>query len=159
MATERQRLKETWVNPKSEGIEALNVLLKTPISREASGEDLLRRPELNYSQLTSLDAFAPAMEDQQASEQVEIQVKYEGYIQRQQDEIAKSLRHENTKIPADLDYSDVKGLSNEVVAKLTEAKPETVGIASRISGITPAAISILLVYLKKQGMLKKGEAA
>jgi tRNA uridine 5-carboxymethylaminomethyl modification enzyme len=159
MATERQRLRETWVNPKSEGIEALNVLLKTPISREASGEDLLRRPELNYSQLTSLDAFAPAMEDQQASEQVEIQVKYEGYIQRQQDEIAKSLRHENTKIPADLDYSDVKGLSNEVVAKLTEAKPETVGIASRISGITPAAISILLVYLKKQGMLKKGEAA
>ncbi len=159
MATERQRLKETWFNPKSSGIEALNALLKTPISREASGEDLLRRPELNYSQLTSLDAFAPAMDDQQASEQVEIQVKYEGYIQRQQDEIAKSLRHENTKIPADLNYSDVKGLSNEVVAKLSEAKPETVGIASRISGITPAAISILLVYLKKQGLLKKGEAA
>jgi tRNA uridine 5-carboxymethylaminomethyl modification enzyme len=159
MAKERQRLKETWINPKSEGVEALNTLLKTPISREASGEDLLRRPELTYAQLTALDTFAPALEDSQASEQVEIQVKYEGYIQRQQDEIEKSLRHENTKIPADLDYSDVKGLSNEVVAKLTEAKPETIGIASRISGITPAAISILLVYLKKQGVLKKGEAA
>ncbi|MGV2989928.1 tRNA uridine-5-carboxymethylaminomethyl(34) synthesis enzyme MnmG [Vibrio sp. E150_011] len=159
LTTERQRLKETWVNPKSEGIDALNNLLKSPISREASGEDLLRRPEITYSLLTSLDAFSPAIEDQQAAEQVEIQVKYEGYIQRQQDEITKAMRHENTVIPDNIDYSDVSGLSNEVVAKLTEAKPETVGIASRISGITPAAISIILVYLKKQGLLKKGEAA
>ncbi len=88
---------------------------------------------------------------------MEIQVKYEGYIKRQQDEIEKSLRHEHTKLPADLDYSDVKGLSNEVVLKLNTAKPETLGIASRISGITPAAISILLVHLKKIGMLKVGE--
>lgn len=159
MATERQRLKETWINPKSAGVEALNGLLKTPISREASGEDLLRRPELTYDLLTSLEAFAPGINDKQAAEQVEIQVKYEGYIQRQQDEIAKSMRHENTQLPIDIDYRDVKGLSNEVVVKLTEAKPETIGIASRISGITPAAISILLVYLKKHGMLKKGEAA
>jgi tRNA uridine 5-carboxymethylaminomethyl modification enzyme len=129
------------------------------MSREASGEDLLRRPEITYSQLTQLDRFAPALDDQQAAEQVEIQVKYEGYIQRQQDEIEKSLRHENTKLPVDLDYSQVKGLSNEVVLKLSTAKPETDGIASRISGITPAAISILLVYLKKQGLLKKGEDA
>ncbi|MCW8348268.1 tRNA uridine-5-carboxymethylaminomethyl(34) synthesis enzyme MnmG [Vibrio sp. ZSDZ65] len=159
LTAERQRLKETWVNPKSDGIDALNALLKTPISREASGEDLLRRPEITYQTLTSLDAFLPAIEDQQAAEQVEIQVKYEGYIQRQQDEIAKAMRHENTAIPENIRYSDVSGLSNEVVAKLTEAKPETVGIASRISGITPAAISIILVYLKKQGLLKKGEAA
>lgn len=124
---------------------------------EASGEDLLRRPEISYSQLTELEAFAPALEDQQAAEQVEIQVKYDGYIKRQQEEIEKSLRHEHTKLPADLDYKDVKGLSNEVVAKLTEAKPESIGIASRISGITPAAISILLVHLKKHGLLKKGE--
>ena len=127
------------------------------MAREASGEDLLRRPEISYSDLTQLDAFAPALEDQQASEQVEIQVKYDGYIKRQQEEIEKSLRHEHTKLPADLDYKDVKGLSNEVVAKLTEAKPESIGIASRISGITPAAISILLVHLKKHGLLKKGE--
>ncbi|MGC9403254.1 tRNA uridine-5-carboxymethylaminomethyl(34) synthesis enzyme MnmG [Vibrio genomosp. F10 str. 9ZC157] len=153
---ERQRLKDQWINPKSEGVEALNELLKNPISREASGEDLLRRPEITYAQLTKLDHFSPALEDQQSSEQVEIQVKYEGYIQRQQDEIDKSLRHEHTKIPADFDYSEVKGLSNEVMLKLTNAKPESVGIASRISGITPAAISIILVYLKKKGLLKKG---
>ncbi|MEF1211401.1 tRNA uridine-5-carboxymethylaminomethyl(34) synthesis enzyme MnmG [Vibrio alginolyticus] len=157
METERQRLKATWMNPKSEGVDELNKLLKTPMAREASGEDLLRRPEITYSQLTQLEAFAPALEDQQAAEQVEIQVKYDGYIKRQQEEIEKSLRHENTKLPADLDYRDVKGLSNEVVAKLSEAKPESIGIASRISGITPAAISILLVHLKKHGLLKKGE--
>lgn len=159
MEKERQRLKETWINPKSEDIDALNQILKTPMSREASGEDLLRRPEMTYSQLTALDRFSPALDDQQAAEQVEIQVKYEGYIQRQQDEIEKSLRHENTKLPVDLDYSQVKGLSNEVVLKLSTAKPESIGIASRISGITPAAISILLVYLKKHGLLKKGEEA
>ncbi len=159
MEQERQRLKETWMNPNSAGIDALNALLKTPMSREASGEDLLRRPEMTYDMVVSLPEFGPALEDSEAAEQVEIQVKYEGYIQRQKDEIEKSLRHENTKLPIDLDYKDVKGLSNEVVLKLNAAKPETVGIASRISGITPAAISILLVHLKKQGMLKKGEAA
>ncbi|TKG31169.1 tRNA uridine-5-carboxymethylaminomethyl(34) synthesis enzyme MnmG [Vibrio breoganii] len=157
MQLERQRLASTWINPKSEGVDNLNAVLKTPLTREASGKDLLRRPELTYQQLTELEGFGPALEDQQASEQVEIQVKYEGYIQRQQDEIAKSMRHENTQLPTDIDFSLVSGLSNEVVAKLTDTRPETIGIASRISGITPAAISILLVYLKKQGLLKKGE--
>ncbi|NAW90538.1 MULTISPECIES: tRNA uridine-5-carboxymethylaminomethyl(34) synthesis enzyme MnmG [unclassified Vibrio] len=159
MEIERQRLKQTWMNPNSVGVDALNALLKTPMSREASGEDLLRRPEITYQQLTSLESFAPALTDSEAAEQVEIQIKYDGYIQRQQDEIDKSLRHEHTKLPLDLDYKQVKGLSNEVILKLNNAKPETVGIASRISGITPAAISILLVYLKKQGVLKKGEDA
>ncbi|MBD1573942.1 tRNA uridine-5-carboxymethylaminomethyl(34) synthesis enzyme MnmG [Vibrio sp. S17_S38] len=156
---ERQRLKDIWVNPNSDNIEQLNQLLKTPITREANGEDLLRRPEMTYEKLISLDVFASQVDDQQATEQVEVQVKYEGYIQRQQDEIEKSLRHENTKLPVDLEYADVKGLSNEVVLKLNNSKPETIGIASRISGITPAAISILLVHLKKQGLLKKGNAA
>lgn len=154
---ERQRLKDIWINPKSENIDQVNSILKSPIVREASGEDLLRRPEVTYSTLVSLENFAPAIEDSQASEQVEIQVKYAGYIQRQRDEIEKSLRHENTKLPLNLEYSKVKGLSNEVVAKLSDAKPETLGVASRISGITPAAISILLVHLKKHGLLKKGE--
>lgn len=153
---ERQRLKDIWINPKSVNIDQVNSILKSQIVREASGEDLLRRPEVTYSTLVSLENFAPAIEDSQASEQVEIQVKYAGYIQRQRDEIEKSLRHENTKLPLDLEYSKVKGLSNEVVAKLSDAKPETLGIASRISGITPAAISILLVHLKKHGLLKKG---
>ncbi len=154
---ENQRLKDIWINPKSKNIDQVNSILKTPIVREANGEDLLRRPEVTYNSLVSLENFGPAIEDLQAAEQVEIQVKYAGYIQRQRDEIEKSLRHENTKLPLDLDYSKVKGLSNEVVAKLSDAKPETLGIASRISGITPAAISILLVHLKKHGLLKKGE--
>jgi tRNA uridine 5-carboxymethylaminomethyl modification enzyme len=114
---------------------------------------------MSYQQLLTIEHFGAAIEDTQAAEQVEIQVKYEGYISRQLDEIEKSLRHENTKLPIDLDYKQVNGLSNEVVLKLNKSKPETIGIASRISGVTPAAISILLVYLKKQGMLKKGEAA
>ncbi|WP_428771886.1 tRNA uridine-5-carboxymethylaminomethyl(34) synthesis enzyme MnmG [Vibrio sp.] len=159
MEQERQRLASSWINPQSAGVEQLNSLLKTPLVREASGEDLLRRPEMTYAQLTQLEAFAPPLDDPQAAEQVEIQVKYEGYIKRQQDEIEKSLRHEHTKLPLDLDYQAVKGLSNEVVLKLNQAKPETIGIASRISGITPAAISILLVHLKKHGLLKKGEEA
>ena len=157
MEQESQRLKSIWVNPNSEQVETVNQILKTPIAREASGEDLLRRPEVTYNQLTDIEMFGPAHEDSQASEQVEIQVKYQGYIDRQKEEVEKSLRHEKTKLPLDLDYSVVKGLSNEVIAKLNDAKPETIGMASRISGITPAAVSLLLVYLKKQGLLKKGE--
>ncbi|EJN6961466.1 tRNA uridine-5-carboxymethylaminomethyl(34) synthesis enzyme MnmG [Photobacterium damselae] len=157
MEQERQRLKDIWINPNSAQVDELNKILKTPIVREASGEDLLRRPEVAYDMLTAIETFGPALEDTQASEQVEIQVKYQGYIDRQKDEVEKSLRHEKTKLPFDLDYSVVKGLSNEVIAKLNDAKPETVGMASRISGVTPAAISLLLVYLKKQGLLKKGE--
>ncbi|MGF1701881.1 tRNA uridine-5-carboxymethylaminomethyl(34) synthesis enzyme MnmG [Photobacterium makurazakiensis] len=157
MEQERQRLKGLWITPTSERVADVNAILKTPIAREASGEDLLRRPEVTYEQLTNIDMFGPAHDDTQASEQVEIQVKYQGYIDRQKDEVEKSLRHEKTKLPFELDYSLVKGLSNEVISKLNDAKPETVGMASRISGITPAAISLLLVYLKKHGMLKRGE--
>ena len=157
MEQERQRLKDIWVNPNSDHIESLNKILKSPIVREANGEDLLRRPEVTYERLTTIETFAPAHEDIEAREQVETQIKYQGYIDRQRDEVEKSLRHETTKLPFDLDYSLVKGLSNEVVIKLNDAKPESVGMASRISGITPAAISLLLVYLKKHGLLKKGE--
>lgn len=152
---ERQRLRSTWVNPTSLGVDAVNAVISAPLSREASGEDLLRRPEMDYATLTALDAFAPALADAQAAEQVEIQVKYAGYIARQQDEIEKQLRHENTPLPADLDYRQVNGLSNEVIAKLNDHKPTSIGQASRISGITPAAVSILLVWLKKQGLLRR----
>ncbi len=153
---EKQRLRSIWVQVNDEKAAALNQILKTPLSREVNGEELLRRPEVSYPILTQLAAFAPAHTDIEASEQVEIQIKYQGYIQRQQDEIEKSLRHEKTRLPLELDYEKIKGLSNEVVVKLKGARPETIGQASRISGITPAAISILLVHLKKQGMLKKG---
>ncbi|MEX0567430.1 tRNA uridine-5-carboxymethylaminomethyl(34) synthesis enzyme MnmG, partial [Raoultella terrigena] len=152
---ERQRLKTSWVNPQAASVEEVNAHLTAPLSREASGEDLLRRPEMTYQQLVQLSAFAPGLQDPQAAEQVEIQVKYEGYIARQQDEIERHQRNENTLLPATLDYRQVIGLSNEVIAKLNDHKPSSIGQASRISGVTPAAISILLVWLKKQGMLRR----
>lgn len=152
---ERQRLKDIWVHPKSEGHDEINQILSVPLSKEANGEDLLRRPEMDYQTLISLSRFAPGITDPQAADQVEIQVKYEGYIARQQEEIERQLRNENTLLPVDLDYKQVKGLSNEVMAKLNDHKPTSIGQASRISGITPAAISILLVWLKKQGMLRR----
>ena len=152
---ERQRLKTTWVYPAADSAEEVNAHLTAPLSREASGEDLLRRPEMTYEQLVQLSPFAPGLEDVQAAEQVEIQVKYEGYIARQQEEIERQQRNENTILPATLDYRQVIGLSNEVIAKLNDHKPSSIGQASRISGITPAAISILLVWLKKQGMLRR----
>ncbi|WP_434927681.1 tRNA uridine-5-carboxymethylaminomethyl(34) synthesis enzyme MnmG [Shewanella sp. HL-SH2] len=152
---ELQRLRGQWVHPNSPLLDVLNPELNTPISREASFEDLLRRPEMDYSKLMSLEGFGPGLEDPQAAEQVQIQVKYSGYIQRQQGEIDKAIRHESSLLPLDLDYQEVPGLSNEVIAKLNNHKPDTVGQASRISGITPAAISILLVHLKKRGLLRK----
>ncbi|CAM4041875.1 tRNA uridine-5-carboxymethylaminomethyl(34) synthesis enzyme MnmG [Shewanella aquimarina] len=152
---ELQRLRSQWIHPNSPLVDALNPHLKTPITREATFEELLRRPELDYPKLMSVEGFGPAIEDQRAAEQVQIQVKYSGYIQRQQDEIDKAIRHEKTGLPQDLDYQEVPGLSNEVIAKLNDHKPDTVGQASRISGVTPAAISILLVHLKKRGLLRK----
>ncbi len=152
---ELQRLRSQWVHPNSPLLDVLNPELNTPISREATFEDLLRRPEMDYPKLMSLEGFGPALEDQRAAEQVQIQVKYSGYIQRQQDEIDKAIKHETTGLPLDLDYQEVPGLSNEVIAKLNDHKPETIGQASRISGMTPAAISILLVHLKRRGLLRK----
>jgi len=150
---ERQRLKSTWVYPSHESTEALNVLLKNPVTKENTLEDLIRRPEMTYETLMQIEAFGPELENKQAAEQVEIQIKYAGYIERQKDEIAKTLRNENTLIPIDFDFSQISGLSNEVVSKLTDTRPETIGKAGRISGITPAAVSLLLVYLKKHGLL------
>lgn len=150
---ERQRLKSTWVYPAHESTAALNELLKNPVTKENSLEDLIRRPEMTYQILMQIEAFGPELQNKQAAEQVEIQIKYAGYIERQKDEIAKTMRNENTLIPMDFDFSQISGLSNEVVAKLSDARPETIGKAGRISGITPAAVSLLLVYLKKHGLL------
>lgn len=152
---ERQRLRDIWVHPGSDGVEQLNPLLKAPLTREANGEELLRRPEMDYARLTRLERFAPALADCQAAEQVEIQIKYQGYIARQQEEIARQMRNEHTLLPAGMDFGAVSGLSNEVIAKLNDHKPNSIGQASRISGVTPAAISILLVWLKKQGLLRR----
>ncbi|WP_339724093.1 tRNA uridine-5-carboxymethylaminomethyl(34) synthesis enzyme MnmG [uncultured Paraglaciecola sp.] len=150
---ERQRLKSTWIYPSHESTKALNLLLKNPVTKENTLEDLIRRPEMTYQTLMQIESFGPEIQDKQAAEQVEIQIKYAGYIERQKDEIAKTLRNENTLIPMDFDFSQISGLSNEVVAKLTDTRPETIGKAGRISGITPAAVSLLLVYLKKHGLL------
>lgn len=154
---ELQRLRGQWVHPDHKAVPELNTLLKNPVSREHSFEELIRRPEMTYNALMNIDGIGPGIDDPVAAEQVEIQIKYAGYIARQLDEIAKAQRHENTLLPMEFDYSKISGLSNEVVVKLTEARPETIGKASRISGITPAAISLLLVYLKKHGMLRKQE--
>ena len=154
---ERQRLRQIWIHPRSEHLAEVNAALNSPLMREASGEDLLRRPEMTYEKLCHLTPFKPAMEDKEAVEQVEISIKYQGYIEHQNEEIERHKRHENTLIPEKFDYSAVVGLSNEVRSKLEQHRPVSIGQASRISGITPAAISILLVYLKKQGMLKRGE--
>jgi len=152
---ERQRLKDTWVQKDPCNVDQVNGLLKTSMSKEASLEDLIRRPEVRYDDLMKIEGLGPAIEDKQAAEQIEIQTKYAGYIDRQLDEIAKKKRNEDTLIPVEFDYTQLSGLSNEVVAKLKDARPETIGKASRISGITPAAISLLLVYLKKHGLLRK----
>ncbi len=150
---ERQRLKSTWVYPSHGSTEALNELLKNPVTKENTLEDIIRRPEMTYKILMQIENFGPEIDNKQAAEQVEIQIKYAGYIERQKDEIAKTLRNENTLIPMNFDFSQISGLSNEVVAKLSDSRPETIGKAGRISGITPAAVSLLLVYLKKHGLL------
>ncbi len=154
---EKVRLKQTWAHLQMANLAEVNALLNSPLAREASGEDLIRRPEVTYEALTQIEPFAPAIEDKEAAEQVEISIKYQGYIEHQQQEIERHKRHENTQIPAEFDYDKVESLSNEVRAKLMQHRPVSIGQASRISGITPAAISILLVGLKKQGMLKRGE--
>ena len=154
---EKQRLRANWVHPNHPVVPELNKILKNPVTREHSLEELIRRPEMTYATLMSLPELDSGLQQQneQAAEQVEIQIKYAGYIARQLDEIERTKRNENTQIPADMDFSVISGLSNEVVAKLSDARPETIGQASRISGITPAAISLLLVYLKKHGLLRK----
>ncbi|MEM0515709.1 tRNA uridine-5-carboxymethylaminomethyl(34) synthesis enzyme MnmG [Pseudoalteromonas sp. YIC-827] len=155
MEQETQRIRSTWIHKDHPSLDSVNDLLKAPLTREASLEELIRRPEIDHKALYAISGLESPSSNEAALEQVAIQTKYAGYIARQQDEIAKQLRHEETLLPKDFDYSQVSGLSNEVVAKLTDARPDTIGQASRISGITPAAISLLLVYLKKQGMLRK----
>ncbi|MGX5837102.1 tRNA uridine-5-carboxymethylaminomethyl(34) synthesis enzyme MnmG [Aeromonas piscicola] len=152
---EQQRMRSTWIHPQHPSLEAVNALVNTPLTREQSLEELLRRPEVTYDALMAIEGVGPALSDRAAADQVEIQIKYAGYIERQHDEVEKQLRNENTLLPLDMNYRDVNGLSNEVIAKLSDARPQTIGQASRISGITPAAISILLVHLKKHGLLRK----
>ncbi len=150
---ERQRLKSTWIQAGSEQALEIETKTNTKIIREYSLFDLLKRPELNYADVASLKG--EAITDELAAEQIEISAKYSGYVDRQQDEIDRLRVYENTLIPENFDFSLVDGLSNEVKQKLSQARPQTLARAQGISGITPAAISQLLMYLKKQGMLKR----
>ena len=146
---ELERLKSTWINPKLlPQVDAERVLGKS-IEREYALTDLLRRPDVSYASLMSMPGTGEAAVDPVVAEQVEIQIKYDGYIARQHDEVLRREQHEATALPRNLDYGSVRGLSKEVKQKLNQYKPETIGQASRISGLTPAAISLLLVHMKR----------
>jgi tRNA uridine 5-carboxymethylaminomethyl modification enzyme len=158
VARERERLRSTWVNPKIlNDADAIRVLGKS-IEREYSLADLLRRPEVTYESLMTLAGGNKAVEDPQVAEQVEIQTKYEGYIDRQRDEVARRGQLDSLLLPPDLDFHAVRGLTAEVRQKLAGQRPETLGQASRISGVTPAAISLLLVHLKRGNQRQKKTA-
>jgi len=151
IARETARLATTVIHPGSTAAAALAAKLGAPLSREYALADLLKRPELNYADLAA--ATGGGCNDAQAAEQVAIQAKYAGYIDRQREDIERLLRYENTPLPADLDFDAVDGLSNEVKQKLCAARPETLARAGRIPGVTPAAVSLLLIHLKKRGAL------
>ncbi|HWT71393.1 MAG TPA: tRNA uridine-5-carboxymethylaminomethyl(34) synthesis enzyme MnmG [Oxalicibacterium sp.] len=157
VARELERLRSTWVNPRILAQAEAERVLGKGIEREYALADLLRRPGIDYQLLMSLkgvegqDLAGPGVIDNAVREQVEIQLKYAGYIDRQAKEVERHDHYENLRLPAEFDYMEVKGLSIEVRQKLCKHKPETLGQASRISGVTPAAISLLLVHLKKGG--------
>ncbi|SDL57273.1 tRNA uridine 5-carboxymethylaminomethyl modification enzyme [Franzmannia pantelleriensis] len=151
---EQSRLKASWVQPGTAAAEAIASKIGKPLAHEYSLLELLKRPELEYRDLASLEGIdGQAVDDAAVAEQVQIQAKYQGYIDRQQQEIDKLKRHEATPLPADLDFDQVEGLSNEIRQKLSAARPATLAHAGRIAGVTPAAVSILLIHLKKRRLL------
>ena len=156
VARETERLKSTWVNPRTFPPERSVPILGQAIEREYTLHELLRRPNVSYHSLSLIQPSVAAIEDPVAAEQVEIQAKYQGYIVRQQEEVNRREAQESAILPADLDYAEVRGLSIEVRQKLAQQRPETIGQATRISGVTPAAISLLLVHLKRS---KRGNLA
>ena len=149
VARETERLKSVWVNPAILPADAATRLIGQAIEREYSLFDLLRRPSLGYAQVLALPGGGAGVADLRVAEQVEIAAKYQGYIDRQNEEVEKSRDQENLRLPADLDYTRLTGLSMEVRQRLQKARPETLGQASRLQGVTPAAISVLLVYAKR----------
>ncbi|WP_266170823.1 tRNA uridine-5-carboxymethylaminomethyl(34) synthesis enzyme MnmG [Dyella subtropica] len=147
---ETQRLGALWAAPNNALGASIERQLGIAVSRETNALDLLRRPELDYAKITSVPELGPAVEDASVAAQVEVQTKYAGYLERQREEIERQRRHEQTTIPSGFDYDKVRGLSAEVLLKLKRVQPETIGQAARISGVTPAAISLLLVHLKRR---------
>ena len=154
VSREQERLKKTFVQPANIPVDKMVEMFGKPLEHEYSLFELLRRPEVSYDALLTLGADGLGEIEPAVREQVEIAAKYQGYIDRQADEVARSRGQENTALPSDLDYSQIHGLPIEAQQKLNAQKPETIGQASRISGITPAAISLLLVYLKRKSRAK-----
>ena len=156
IAKERSRLESTRIHPNTEAGERANGYLKQPMTRDQSLAELLRRPEIVYDHIAEIGA--ERAEDPNVADQVEIEIKYEGYISRHAAETERLRKNENTALPLDLDYDVIGGLSNEIKQKLKDVRPETVAQASRIQGVTPAAVSQILVHLKKRDLLKKQSA-
>lgn len=154
---ERQRLASTWVQAGSAAAETLSAKIDKPLSHEYNLLELMKRPELGYADVAAVIENGETI-DPAVAEQLEISVKYAGYIERQKDEIERLRRHENTALPVDFDYSVIEGLSNEIKQKLSDTRPQTLAQASRIPGVTPAAVSLLLITLKKRGLLERKSA-
>jgi tRNA uridine 5-carboxymethylaminomethyl modification enzyme len=150
IAREQARLRSVWVQPNSPEQDQISAVLGTSIDREYSLMDLLRRPAVSYAGLMTLPGAGPGLEDAEAAAQVEIQAKYQGYVERQREEVSRNVEQESLRLPADFDYAGVSGLSREVQQKLAQHQPQTIGQASRMSGMTPAGISLLLVHLKRR---------
>jgi tRNA uridine 5-carboxymethylaminomethyl modification enzyme len=147
---EQTRLETTWLSPDRLAESDARSVLGQALRKDQNLAELLRRPELDYRRLMALPGIGPGIDEPEVIEQLEIHARYSGYLERQDEEIARARRHEETVLPQDFDYRGVRGLSNEIVAKLVSYRPHTVGQAARISGITPAAISLLLVHLKRR---------
>ena len=147
---EQQRLKDTWVSPKTCDAKLAEEVLGQPLGKEQNLAEILKRPEMQLVDVLKLAGLTSLSDDQIVAQQIEIQAKYAGYIERQHDEISKQRKHEDTTLPDDMNYKNVHGLSNEVQQKLNDHKPATLGQAARISGVTPAAISLLMVHLKRR---------
>jgi tRNA uridine 5-carboxymethylaminomethyl modification enzyme len=147
---EQQRLGAIWVTPDNHFGRSLKARLGVALSKEAKALDLLKRPEVSYADLMKVEGLGPGSSDVKVAEQVDVQVRYAGYLTRQAEEVGRNQKNESTLIPADMDYDQVQGLSAELREKLQETRPESIGQASRIPGMTPAAISLLLIFLKRQ---------
>ena len=152
-ATEQARLASTWMSPAKVAEDVACKVFGKPLRKEQNLADLLRRPEIDYQSLMGIPGAGPGISAPDVIEQLEINARYSGYLDRQHEEVEKHLRNENTRLPHAIDYAAVRGLSHEIQQKLSDHRPTTIGQASRISGVTPAAISLLLVYLKKQQAL------
>ena len=152
---EQQRLHATWIRPGTPAADTLRAVLDKPLTRELRASDLLRRPEIGYRNLMDVAGVGPGVEAEDVAEQVEVQAKYAGYLQRQAAEIERQREHSEHPLPVNFDYNAVRGLSSEVCEKLQRVQPQTIGQAARIPGVTPAAVSLLLIHMKKHGQPRR----